>query len=179
MTHELGHYFACTRAGINVARGEPLVGDAIAMELGLGFIAWLFGGWHPETIMHTTHKGPPDFRQGNTWMPWVQRGATKQQLGTAYSMRIEHMEKLMDQASWDGQPVDSKPGQVRKNLLHAPSFGPGKCARIARLITRINGGYGWDESAWYESHFHSVPLAIPLLSTLHFLVIFSAYQPMC
>lgn len=146
------------------------------MELGLGFISWLFGGWHPEPIAHTKHKGDPDFSQGQMWMPWHQRGATKQHRGTAYSMRLEQIEKIMDQASWEGQPVDSKPGLVCKKLLHAPSFGPGKCARISRGITAINGDYGWDEGAWYALHFYSMPLAISFVSGLHFLVV-SLYLP--
>ena len=179
ITHELGHYFANSRGGFNPATGEPFVGEAVGMELGLGFISWLFGGWHPEPITHTGHKGDPDFSQGQIWKPWHQRGATKQHRGTGYSMRLEHIEKIMDQASWEGQPVDSKPGLVREKLLHAPSFGPGKCARISRGITSMNGAYGWDEGAWYALHFYSMPLAISIVSALHFLVVFSTYQSTC
>jgi hypothetical protein len=56
-------------------------------------------------------------------------------------MRLDHVEKIMDESSWDDQSLNSKPGQVRKKVLHPPSFEPGKGARITRPLTKIGGGY--------------------------------------
>jgi hypothetical protein len=95
MTHELGHYFSASISSYNPGDGEPLCGEAIAQELGQAYIAWMFGGLSPEATSNVKDTKAWDFRLGMMWQPWYQRGETQQTFGTAYSMRLDHVEMIM------------------------------------------------------------------------------------
>jgi len=108
----------------------------------------MFGRLRPEATSNVKDTKAWDFSLGMMWQQWYQRGETQQTLGTAYSTRLDHVEMIMTQSSWDNEPVDSKPGFVRRKILHHPSFGPGRCARLVRPIMRLTGGYAQHDGGW-------------------------------
>jgi hypothetical protein len=72
-----------SRDSANPALGQPYWGNAIQMELGYTYIAWLFGGFNTDLIRldpdpkFKQNKDPDMLKHGYYWVKIPQRGDSR------------------------------------------------------------------------------------------------------
>lgn len=101
----------------------------------MSLIAWLFCSWTPRLIpsgQAGNKKGRSAFNSGSCWEKWFRKPCIMQKWEYVYSMRLDYMQRLFDQAAWNSynllQHAESEKARVFLLNPRAP-FQKGKFAR--------------------------------------------------
>jgi hypothetical protein len=106
MAHEVGHaiFHQDFRSYNPPTLEEPYVGNDCSSELGISFIKWIFGGFHPDVAELKDHK-LTDFAAHLDWTENYCMGIERRPLyKTLYSISIPWIEEKLTQGWWDGLP---------------------------------------------------------------------------
>ena len=138
ITHELGHAIFLANKKNYVA--YFWVGNDIHAEIGHSLVAHIFNGWYPEPINLGDTYDDEDFlafRNGHAWHKMHRRPCQEPFAEVMYSMPMEHIQRLFNQATWEEIGyVSWENFNAMKSTIFPPlsPFRIGRHARCARLV---------------------------------------------
>ena len=123
------------------------IGNDINPEAGLSFTAWLFDGWLPTAIFLDKtgeREDYPTFNSGLDWTKMHRKPVVKPRTEYTYSVRLEHVQRMLSQSEWARFDLLRESRKVRSNLLKPKTpFENGKHARRAHEIHQGYWHYDW------------------------------------
>ena len=144
LVHELGHTIWVQNLKHDA---DPVwFGEDVYFEHGTTLIAWLFDGWYPDPII-MKNEMKDALHYGQSWWKQYRAPCDAPKSKITYSVRLEHVQNIMSQASWDQFSLPKDSLRVRKNLLSPrPPFKLGEHARRGLVIS----GTAWDLNPFYN-----------------------------